>query len=197
MDGLVGQKRGWWRRFWPAKGEARQRRATAFEAYRQIVARARRPVLYQEWGVPDTHDGRFEAVGLEAMLLMRRLRQAGPAGVAMAQEIFNVMFADMDGSVREQGVGDLKVGKYIKRMAGSFLARARELDGPIDRGDRNDLAKHLTRYFHGTAAEAPSMKKLAEDLLQTDRLLQGVSDADLLRGIIDVSRAEPAGNQYP
>lgn len=132
--------------------------------------------------MPDTHDGRFEALSLEAAIMMRRLREAGPEGQLLAQELFNVMFADMDDSVREQGVGDLSVGKYVKRMASSFLARAREIEAPVADGDREALAALCRRYFHAQAADAPSMLALADYLVATDRALADIADRELLRG---------------
>ena len=41
---------------------------------RRVVDRARDPVFYTEWGVPDTLDGRFELLALHAFLVLNRLK---------------------------------------------------------------------------------------------------------------------------
>ncbi|MEO1019044.1 MAG: ubiquinol-cytochrome C chaperone family protein [Pseudomonadota bacterium] len=177
------------------KSEAAERRDIALSLYGQIVERARRPIFYEQWHVPDTHDGRFEALGLEAALVMRRMRASGTVAQAISQEIFNVMFADMDRSVREQGVGDLSVGKYVKRMASSFLARAQEIDGPLDERDVSRLALLCRRYFHGDVNGAPEMHELAGYLIATDRALGEIDHEPLLRGRYELPGASAANGQ--
>ena len=64
-------------------------------------------------------------VGLHAALLIRRLRRdPDPRGAALAQAVFDAMFADMDINLREMGVSDLTVGKRVKRMWEAFHGRA-------------------------------------------------------------------------
>src|SRR5690242_9073061 len=92
--------------------------ATVRALYGAIVAQARAPAFYMNYGVPDTLDGRFELLVLHAFLYFRRLKRepAAEAGEA-GQAVFDLMFLDMDRSLRELGVGDLSVPKKIKRMA--------------------------------------------------------------------------------
>jgi cytochrome b pre-mRNA-processing protein 3 len=88
------------------------------------VAQARRPWLYARLGVPDTIDGRFDMIVLHAFLIFARLRHEGPKARDLAQLVFDEMFQDMDHSLREMGVGDLSVGKRVRRMAEIFYGRA-------------------------------------------------------------------------
>src|SRR5580693_6188075 len=68
----------------------------AYHLYGSAVAAARDPYLYVTLGVPDTLDGRFDAICLHVYLLIRRLNQDGAAGAEMAQAVFDAMFHDMD-----------------------------------------------------------------------------------------------------
>ena len=119
--------RRWLRRFRPGAAD-RARREIAERVYRDLVKQARTPSFYRDLGVPDTPDGRFEMVGLHVALVVRRLRSAGAPGGALAQELFDLLFADVDEGLRHIGVGDLSVGKHVKRLAGYFYARLRYLD---------------------------------------------------------------------
>ena len=128
---LPAARRGWrrlWQRLRHASRARDARRQVAEQLYHAVVKQARRPVWYRELGVPDTPEGRFEMIALHAALVLRRLRREGMAGQALGQLLFDAMFVDLDGSLRELGVSDLSVGKYIKRLAGNFYARLAALD---------------------------------------------------------------------
>lgn len=175
----------------------------AFALYHSIVARARQPRFYAEWGVPDTPDGRLEMIGLHAALMIRRLRPEGKAGAMLAQDVFDVMFADVDRNLREQGIGDLSVGKHVKRAAQTFLARCHSLDPHLDAGDVAGIAAVLDRNIHqrvgvgsaahaavaatgdaGTGSDPPAagMRELANYALAEEARLRALPGEELLAG---------------
>lgn len=134
-----------------------QRRATreaAAEAYRRVVAQARQPVFFADCGVPDTLDGRFELVCLHGFLYLYRLKSARPQANRLAQAFFDTMFADFDRSLRESGVGDLSVGKHVKRMARGFYGRIRAYEAGLERDD-STLDAALARNLYGTLERPP------------------------------------------
>lgn len=135
-----------WLANWRTRSAHRRRIAGAAAAlYAEVVGQARTPHLYRDWGVPDTSDGRLEMIGLHALLVMRHLRGAGEEGVLIAQALFDVMFQDVDRSLREQGVGDLSIGKHVKRAAKTFLARYQMLDPALDAKDEDAVTAIITR----------------------------------------------------
>lgn len=140
-----GGPSSWWRRLTTGAKARRIRRAAAMELYRTIVAQAREPFLYAGLGAPDTREGRLELVALHAILAIRRLRTEGAAGRDLAQELFDTHFADVDRLLREWGVGDLSVGRHVKRVAQSFYARAAALEPGLRDGDARALAPALAR----------------------------------------------------
>lgn len=126
--------------------------------YTAIVAQARRPEFYIELGVPDTLEGRFDMIILHAVLLMRRLKREDQAAHDLSQATFDLMFADMDRNLREMGVGDLGVGKRVKKMAQAFYGRlvayGEGLDQPGEEG-LNSLACALARNLYAGSEPAP------------------------------------------
>lgn len=124
------------------------RREAAYRLYTRTVEAARRPVYYAELGVPDTLDGRFEALALHMALVLRRLA-AAPEAKHFAQEVFDAMFADLDRGLRELGTGDLGVGREVKRMASAFYGRARAYERGL--AGAEDLDDALRRNLYGTA----------------------------------------------
>ncbi len=124
---------------------------SAADLYDLTVARAREPVFYADLGVPDTADGRFEMIGLHMHLLCRRLIAEGKAGGGLAQALFDRMFTDIDRNLREMGVGDLAVGKRIKRMAQDYFGRAGAVETGLQEAD-DTLGASLRRNVYAEAA---------------------------------------------
>lgn len=179
--------RRWLRRLWPDPAR-RARRQAAHRLYEAAVKQARTPVFYDGLGVPDTPEGRFEMTALHVALLVRRLRAEGAAGRALGQELFDLMFADMDESLRRIGVGDLSVGKYVKRLAGNFYARLQALDQAFATGAASALRPVLEgNLYHGAAPPAAWQRDaVAGYLIATDRALDGQAGPALLAGRVDL-----------
>lgn len=162
----------------------RERRVATHALYAGLVAQARQPVFYASWGVPDSRGGRLEMVTLHAMLALRRLRREGPRGKALAQELLDLVCADLDRHLREWGVGDLSVGKEMKKLVQSFYARLTVLDPLLDGGDPAPIDAVLQRNVFAEAAsvEPAALRRLATYLIEQDRWLAGQDGASLLAG---------------
>ncbi|MFD0987328.1 ubiquinol-cytochrome C chaperone family protein [Methyloligella solikamskensis] len=93
-------------------------RVNAEKLYDAIVAQARLPVFYSEFGVPDTLEGRLSMLTVHIFAVLRRLQAESGEGQAkaqeMAQELVDLFSADMDTVLREMGVSDLKVPKRVR-----------------------------------------------------------------------------------
>ena len=161
----------------------------AFGLYGQAVAQARLTLWYaappegpnsQGVGVPDTLDGRFDMVGVFVFLLIDRLRtDSDKRGPALAQAVFDAMFADMDQSLREMGVGDLSVGKRVKAMWTAFNGRAYVYSaalslaesGAESGGGDADLLSALSRNVWRSEATLPGAAVLGRHMLAVRRAL--------------------------
>lgn len=122
--------------------------------YGAIVAAARHPRFYAEWGVPDTVDGRYDMIVLHSVLVLDRLGGEDQAAQSFAQDLTNEVFADMDRSLREMGVGDISVGKKVRRMAEVFYGRAKVYVPLIRAGVTDELRQAIYRnVFAGTGPE--------------------------------------------
>jgi len=130
--------------------------------YGVIVAQARRPAFYADYGVADTPAGRFDVILLHLILFVRRLR-VEPAPIrALGQGVFDLFCRDMDHSFREMGIGDLAVPKHMRRVAEAFYGRAAAYDQAIDGGDEEQLATVLARnIFPESAASSARARRLA------------------------------------
>ena len=121
--------------------------AFAAALYSRTAGQARLPVLFEACGIPDTLDGRFDALALHAALVIDRLRTE-PDGEALAQAFFDAMFRHLDLTLREIGVQDLGVGRRIKIMAEGLHGRALAYREALQ-GGATPLADVLRRNAYG------------------------------------------------
>jgi cytochrome b pre-mRNA-processing protein 3 len=110
-------------------------RRIAAQLYSDVVATARAVDFYADLGVPDTIEGRYEMIVLHLVLLLRRMRQPDAKQKRLAQALVDFMAADLDRSIRELGVGDMSVGKFMKRLGEGLFGRAAAYDKALDDRD--------------------------------------------------------------
>ena len=122
------------------------RKQRAKDLYESTVTTARQPVFYEDLGVPDTVDGRFEMICLHNYVVTHRLNQVGDK--KMGQALFDAFFVNMDRSLRERGIGDLAVPKHMKRMMQGFNGRCQSYEACL--GDKDALEQALLRNVYAT-----------------------------------------------
>jgi cytochrome b pre-mRNA-processing protein 3 len=150
---------------------SRRHERAGFSLYTASVAAARDPLYFEQLGVPDTLDGRFDLVGLFVALLIRRLRTHAAPGPALAQAVFDAMFADMDFNLRELGVGDLSVGKRMRDMWEAFHGRAMAYEAPVAAADLSGLADALARNVWRGSPPPGAASALAGAAMAQDHVL--------------------------
>ncbi len=111
-------------------------REPAEALYVSAVNQARQVPFYADLGVPDTVDGRFDLLILHVYMILRRLKSEHTRTTDLAQELFDILFADMDQNLREMGVGDMGVGKRVKGMAKAFYGRVAAYDDALEKAGR-------------------------------------------------------------
>ncbi|MDJ1156926.1 ubiquinol-cytochrome C chaperone family protein [Chelatococcus sp. SYSU_G07232] len=122
--------------------------------YQRTAEASRAPALYAALGVPDTLEGRFEALTLHLFLVLRRLRGLpAPAG-DVGQELVDVSFRELERALREIGIGDLSVPKKMKTIAKAFYGRVKSYDEALASEDAGALAETLARNVCGGGAPA-------------------------------------------
>ena len=164
---------GWWGRLF---GE---RREEALPLYNAVVTRGRAEHWYVAGGVPDSVDGRFDMIAaVLAMVLLRLETQPGAAGVSA--HLTERFVDDMDGQLRQLGMGDMVVGKHIGKMMSMLGGRLGAYRDGLAAGD---LTPALARNLYRGAAPAPAAMahvaaaltdlRAALDTMPLDRLMTG------------------------
>ena len=155
--------------------------------YQSILQASRQPNLYTEFEVHDHLDSRFDMLCLHISLLMGRLRML-PEDVhkPLNQELFDRFFADMDFSLREMGVGDLGVGKRVRKMSEAFMGRLLAYTKSLERNDKMELALVLARNIRRSHDSNDADRRMADYVLESRDRLSAVSDNEIVAGTVDL-----------
>lgn len=130
-------------------------RGSAPQLYAAIVAEGRQPHWYEAGAVPDTIDGRFDMIAAVMSLVLLRLEQDESA-IPFSTQLTEVFIDDMDGQLRQIGIGDIVVGKHVGKMMGMLGGRLGAYREALA-ADR--LGEALVRNLY--RGEAPAAEALA------------------------------------
>jgi cytochrome b pre-mRNA-processing protein 3 len=150
--------------------------------YADAVSQARSQALYADFAAPDTVEGRFELYTLHVVLLLDRLRGQGAQAADVSQALFDTYVSALDHALREMGVGDLSVGKKMRKLGEAFYGRVKSYqDAFAALPDSGPLEALLGRTVYAEAEGAP-VSKLAGLVLVQRAALAGQPLERLLEG---------------
>ena len=147
--------------------------------YDAVVAAARAPVWYREGRVPDTVDGRFDMVAAILALVLIRLEAEGQPARGPSALLTELFIADMDGQLREFGVGDVIVGKHVGKLMGALGGR---LDAYRTGLAGAGLTQAVARNIFRNAALEGAAAVVAERLERYARSLDALPGDAILAG---------------
>ena len=154
----------------------------ARQVYASVLLHSRKEEFYEDYGVPDTFDGRFDMLLLHTYLILHRMLEDGQEHAeAFNQALFDATFADMDQTLREMGIGDMGIPKHMRKMMKGFNGRMHAYEEALEQGTLADVMK---RNLYGTGL-APDDKKIAKmeaKALEMLAFLKTQSSADILSG---------------
>lgn len=131
------------------------RKRNAQNLYGSIVTLSRAPALYTDFNVPDTLECRFEILVLHMFVYLERLSGTDSQEErALAQEIVDRFFADMDATSRELGVGDMAVPKKMRSVAAVFAERMAAYRETVKDQARKALSDELRQNIFTEAEQA-------------------------------------------
>ena len=118
------------------------------QIYYKCLLASRRPEFYTKFKVADTFDGRFDMLCLIISVYMHKLTREPEKTKEFSQILFDVMFKDIDLTLREMGAGDLGVGKRVKIMSENFMGRLIKYSQSLENKNASLLAKALARNLY-------------------------------------------------
>ncbi len=155
--------------------------------YDSIIAEGRRIDWYEKGGVPDTLDGRFDMIAAVLCAVLIRLDQTEEAKqeIAWLTELF---VTDMEGQLRQIGIGDLIVGKRVGEMMGALGGRLGAYRDALTENDSLDEA--LTRnLYRGEIPEPAALQFTTKNFARFYDRLSVATTSQVIAG--DIAEAKP------
>lgn len=151
----------------------------ALPLYTAVVDRGRAEHWYLAGAVPDTVDGRFDMIAaVLAMVLIRLERDS--AGAALSAQVTERFVEDMDGQLRQMGIGDVVVGKHIGKMMSMLGGRIGAYRDGLTEGDlRPALVRNL---YRGEPPAAAALAHVANALTAFHEASAGLALAAIAAG---------------
>ena len=168
---------GFFRRIFNGKRD----RAPLRPLYDDAVAYARDRRWFIDGEVPDTIDGRFDMLASVMALLLIRLEKDEATTREESALLAELFIDDMEGSLRQIGIGDLMVGKHVGKMMGALGGRLTAFRPAARSG--GDMAPAVRRnVFHDAPPSEAAVVFVAGRLEAFSRALEAAPTAALLAG---------------
>jgi cytochrome b pre-mRNA-processing protein 3 len=148
-----------------------------------ITETARQPHFYTRHVVADTVDGRFDMVAMVSCLVLLRLEELDRKREnALLTERF---VDDMDGSLRDIGIGDMVIGKHMGKVMGALGGRlgAYRRAFAADAPDAELIEVVARNVYRGTPPEGAA-DAMAAEIRALRARIAAVPTAALLKGEI-------------
>lgn len=166
--------------------------------YKSIVEAARTPELYAKLGIADTVEGRVESIALHGFLVFRRM-SGKPGWEQIGGALSDEIVADFDRSLREMGIGDMTIGKKVKKLARLFFGRLDLYWGAV-RGD--DGADNLETVLQKTVfldnpANPARLAVMVDYFDRQSSHLFAQKESDILKGSVSFDPAKTLFERLP
>lgn len=148
-----------------------------------ITETAREPRFYLRHGVADTVDGRFDMVALVSCLVLLRLEELD---LRRENALLTERFVDdMDGSLRDLGIGDMVIGKHMGKVMGALGGRLGAYRKALAAGaPEGALEEALARNVYRGAAPDGAVADLLPEVLALNARIAAAPKEALLKGEI-------------
>ena len=156
---------------------------TSNDIYQKIVKFSRNKIFYTKYKVPDTIDGRFDMLVLFTIITVFRLSKIKDEGLKLSQNIFDIVFKDLDFSLRELGAGDVSVANNMKKLISSYMGRQKIYLKAFKNNDEKFLAiAFKNNIFRNNDQKEKLLLLLSKKIFKINKKLDLIEDKKILNG---------------
>jgi cytochrome b pre-mRNA-processing protein 3 len=148
----------------------------------RIVELAREPGWYAKGGVADTVTGRFDCLTMVTGLVMLRMERE-PELLGPSAGLTELFVADVEGQLRQRGIGDPTLGKQMGKLVGALSGRIGALREALADADPAVLEGVVARNV--SVIEGADPARIAAELRVVAGQLEALSAAQVLAGEIE------------
>jgi cytochrome b pre-mRNA-processing protein 3 len=103
-------------------GKDQDDRAFVRPLWHRVVELARDREWYASCGIADSVPGRFDMIALVLSVVLLRMERE-PALIEPSVRLSELFVEDMEGQLRQRGIGDMVVGKHVGKLMGALGGR--------------------------------------------------------------------------
>tara|TARA_B100000242_G_scaffold255091_1_gene198011 strand:- start:462 stop:989 length:528 start_codon:yes stop_codon:yes gene_type:complete len=156
--------------------------------YQKIVTFSRNKIFYTKYKVPDTIDGRFDMLVLITIIIVFRLSKINGEGIKLSQKIFDIIFKDLDFSLRELGAGDVSVANNMKKLISSYMGRQKKYIKAFKNCDEKKLALAFKNNIYRNNDQRENLiLLLSTNIFKINKQLDLIEDKKILDGNFKLS----------
>ena len=115
-------------------------------------------------------------------MLLDRLAGQGEEAEEIAQRTLDAYVSSLDYVLREEGIGDLSMGKKMKSVASLLMGRLKAVRDGLSPPDAQALEAYLGRTVYADAGESAKPAALAEYTLRAHAALAAQPLGEILKG---------------
>lgn len=153
-----------------------------------IIEQSRLPFFYADMGVADSIDGRFDVMVLHMAILLDKLDMHSdevPEAMKLRRIVQEIMFDNLDLTLREIGVGDLGVGKKIKVMAEAFYGRVKAYQALFLSENLEEMSEAIKRnVYRGNETDKNILSHLSAYIFKMQHDVSKQPIVDIMEGKI-------------
>ncbi|MDC3063963.1 hypothetical protein OA253_05055 [Alphaproteobacteria bacterium] len=158
------------------------------DIYQKIVNFSRNKIFFTKYKVPDTIDGRFDMLVLSTIIVVYRLSKIKDDGLELSQNIFDIVFKDLDFSLRELGAGDVSVATNMKKLISSYMGRQKSYIKSFNNDDEKSLASAFeVNIYRNNDQDKSLILLLSKNIFKINRKFDLVDDKKMLDGDFKLS----------
>ena len=156
--------------------------------YQKIVEFSRNKIFYIKYNVPDTIDGRFDMLVLTTIIIVYRLSKIKDKGTYLSQKIFDIIFKDLDFSLRELGAGDVSVSNNMKKFISSYMGRQKTYIKAFKNDDEKFLELAFkNNIYRNNEQNGDYILVLSRNIFRINKKLDLIEDKKILNGDFEIS----------
>ena len=123
---------------------------------------------------------------LITIIVVFRLSKIKNDGIKLSQNIFDVVFRDLDFSLRELGAGDVSVSNNMKKLISSYMGRQKVYLKAFKNYDKDVLLLAFqNNIFRNTKLEKDIILLFSSKILNINEKLDLIEDKKILNGEFD------------
>ena len=124
---------------------------------------------------------------LTTIIIVFRLSKIKDKGTLLSQKIFDIIFRDLDFSLRELGAGDVSVSNNMKKLISSYMGRQKT----YIKAFKNDDEKFLELAFKNNIYRNNEQKGnyilvLSKNIFRINKNLDLIEDKKILNGDFEI-----------